>query len=120
MVPLLQNGLGRETPTRFGRTQVPRSITAAENFHAANEARTSEDEAVLAVMNGPSAARQDHGAIAMETVMLMCAVFASLALGVLVAYGVCQTMFRLFRVHAVSAARHRSAAASQGLRVQQG
>ena len=54
----------------------------------------------------------------METVMLVCAVFASLALGVLVAYGACQTMFRVFRVHAVSAARSRSAA-SQSLRIQQ-
>ena len=55
----------------------------------------------------------------MDTVMLMCAVLASLALGVLVAYGLCQTMFRAFRVHAVSAARNRSEAASAGLQVRQ-
>jgi len=39
--------------------------------------------------------------------MMVCAVLASLALGVLVAYGICQVMFRLFRVHAESAARER-------------
>ena len=47
---------------------------------------------------------------AMETVMLLCAILASLALGVLVAYVICQTMFRIFRVHAVSAAKSRVAA----------
>ena len=46
----------------------------------------------------------------METVMLVCAILASLALGVLVAYVICQTMFRIFRVHAVSAAKSRVAA----------
>jgi hypothetical protein len=35
----------------------------------------------------------------MVTLMLICAVAASLAFGVLVAYGVCQAMFRVFRVH---------------------
>jgi ABC-type glycerol-3-phosphate transport system permease component len=38
-------------------------------------------------------------------VLLVGAVFASLAFGVLMAYGICQTMFRIFRVHAQSAAR---------------
>ena len=46
----------------------------------------------------------------METLMLLCAVLASLALGVLVAYGICQSMFRIFRVHAISAAKSRVAA----------
>ena len=55
----------------------------------------------------------------MVTLMLVCAVLASLALGVLVAYGLCQGMFQVFRVHAVSAARTRSAA-GQALRAQQG
>ena len=56
----------------------------------------------------------------MGMLMLGCAVMASLALGVLVAYGICQTMFRLFRVHAVSAARSRSDAPTGAkLRVQQ-
>ncbi len=45
----------------------------------------------------------------MVTLMLICAVLASLALGVLVAYGLCHTMFRIFRVHAENAARSRSA-----------
>jgi hypothetical protein len=49
--------------------------------------------------------------VVMTTLMLMCAVLASLALGVLVAYGICQVMFRLFRMHAISAAKSRVAAA---------
>lgn len=32
--------------------------------------------------------------------MLVCAVLASLAVGVLVAYGICVAMFRIFRMHA--------------------
>ena len=50
---------------------------------------------------------------AMGMLMLVCAVLASLALGVLVAYGICQTMFRIFRVHAVAAAKNRSVSAQQ-------
>jgi hypothetical protein len=50
----------------------------------------------------------------MGTLMLMCAVAASLALGVLVAYGVCQLMFRIFRVHATAVAKERVAAATVG------
>jgi hypothetical protein len=45
--------------------------------------------------------------VVVETVMLVCAVFASLTLGVLVSYGLCQGMFRVFRVHSISAARGR-------------
>jgi hypothetical protein len=40
--------------------------------------------------------------------MLICAVLVSLALGVLVAYGLCQLMFRMFYVHSISAARQRA------------
>jgi hypothetical protein len=43
----------------------------------------------------------------MNTLLLVGAVLASLALGVLVAYGICQTMFRIFRIHAISAAKVR-------------
>jgi uncharacterized protein (DUF2062 family) len=47
----------------------------------------------------------------MSSMMLLVgAVFASLAFGVLLAYGLCQTMFRIFRVHAQSAARRSQAA----------
>ena len=42
------------------------------------------------------------------SLMLICAVMVSLALGVLVAYGLCQLMFRVFRVHSISAARQRA------------
>jgi hypothetical protein len=34
------------------------------------------------------------------SIVLVCAVLASLAAGVLVAYGVCHGMFALFRIHA--------------------
>lgn len=43
----------------------------------------------------------------MVSLMLVGAVFASLALGVLAAYGVCQGFFRVMRMHAESAARAR-------------
>jgi hypothetical protein len=33
------------------------------------------------------------------SIVLVCAVLASLAVGVLVAYGVCITMFRAFQMH---------------------
>ena len=45
----------------------------------------------------------------MSSLMVVCAVMSSLAFGVLVAYGICQVMFHLFRVHAVSAAKDRGA-----------
>ena len=49
----------------------------------------------------------------MSSMMLLVgAVFASLAFGVLLAYGLCQTMFRIFSVHAQSTARR-----SQAVRV---
>ena len=35
-----------------------------------------------------------------DSVILVCAVFASLAFGVLLAYGVCQAVFALFRMRA--------------------
>ena len=41
----------------------------------------------------------------MSSLLLICAAFASLAFGVLMAYGICQILFSLFRVHALSAAR---------------
>ena len=34
-----------------------------------------------------------------DSVVLVCAVLASLASGVLLAYGVCQAVFALFRMH---------------------
>ena len=42
-----------------------------------------------------------------SSLMLICAVAASLAFGVLVAYGVCQVMFRIFRQHATAVAKER-------------
>ena len=46
----------------------------------------------------------------MSSLMLICAVAASLAFGVLVAYGICQAMFRIFRVHSMATARQRVSA----------
>ena len=45
-----------------------------------------------------------------SSILLVGAVFASLAFGVLLAYGICNVMFRMFRVHAESAARRSQAA----------
>jgi hypothetical protein len=41
----------------------------------------------------------------MSSLMLIGAIFASLALGVLLAYGICQAIFRIFLIHAKSTAR---------------
>jgi uncharacterized protein (DUF2062 family) len=40
-----------------------------------------------------------------SSMLLVGAVFASLAFGVLLAYVICQAMFRIFRMHAESSAR---------------
>jgi hypothetical protein len=39
------------------------------------------------------------GAGVISSIVLICAVLASLAVGVLVAYGVCLSMFGMFRMH---------------------
>ena len=52
--------------------------------------------------------------------MLVCAVFASLTLGVLVSYGICQGMFRIFRVHSLSAAKSRTQASVARVPVTEG
>ncbi len=39
----------------------------------------------------------------------MCAVLASLAGGVLLAYGICNAMFNIFRIHSIQAALQRAA-----------
>jgi uncharacterized protein (DUF2062 family) len=41
------------------------------------------------------------------SIVLVCAVLASLAVGVLVAYGVCIAMFRVFQMHARQVAAER-------------
>ncbi len=46
------------------------------------------------------------------TLMLICAVLVSLAFGVLLAYGLCLLLFRLFLAHAVSVAQRRIAPAT--------
>ena len=45
-----------------------------------------------------------------SSILLVGAVFACLAFGVLLAYVICHAMFRVFRVHAASAARRRQTA----------
>ncbi len=49
-----------------------------------------------------------------SSILLVGAVFASLAFGVLLAYVICQVMFRIFRVHVQSSAR-RGQTASAGV-----
>lgn len=46
----------------------------------------------------------------MSSLMLIGAIFASLALGVLMAYGICKVIFRIFMIHALSAAKRGQAA----------
>jgi hypothetical protein len=41
-----------------------------------------------------------QGCVVSTSIVLVCAVLASLAAGVLLAYGVCQAMFALFHSHA--------------------
>jgi uncharacterized protein (DUF2062 family) len=41
------------------------------------------------------------------SIVLVCAVLASLAVGVLVAYGVCMAMFRVFQMHVQQVAAER-------------
>lgn len=43
----------------------------------------------------------------MTSIMLVCAVVASLAVGVLMAHGVCVAMFAMFRTHARQVAANR-------------
>ncbi len=45
----------------------------------------------------------------MTTVVLLCAVLASLAGGVLLAYGICDAMFYVFRIHSIQVAQQRAA-----------
>ncbi|MGA8110253.1 MAG: hypothetical protein WBD46_15640 [Acidobacteriaceae bacterium] len=47
---------------------------------------------------------------AIDTLMLICATFASLAFGVLLAYGICRVAFTLFRQHAGQVAAQRAKA----------
>jgi uncharacterized protein (DUF2062 family) len=52
----------------------------------------------------------------MLTILLVCAVVASLGVGVLMAYAICVGMFRVFRIHATQVAARRVVAVA-GLRV---
>ena len=45
----------------------------------------------------------------MTTVVLICAVLASLAGGVLLAYAICSAMFNVFRIHSIQVAQQRAA-----------
>ena len=48
----------------------------------------------------------------MTTVVLLCAVCAALAGGVLLAYALCFSMFQIFRIHSLQVAEQRKAAQS--------
>ena len=45
----------------------------------------------------------------MTSLMLVCAVLASLSAGVLLAYGLCVAMFHVFRIHSIQVAQQRIA-----------
>jgi hypothetical protein len=45
--------------------------------------------------------------VVVTTIVLVCAVLASLAVGVLVAYGVCIAMFEMFQIHVRQVAAER-------------
>ena len=47
-----------------------------------------------------------------SSIVLVCAVLASLAAGVLLAHGICVGMFQIFRIHARQVAVNRSAQAA--------
>jgi uncharacterized protein (DUF2062 family) len=47
--------------------------------------------------------------IFVTTVVLICAVLASLAGGVLLAYAICNSMFNIFRIHSIQVAQQRAA-----------
>jgi ABC-type glycerol-3-phosphate transport system permease component len=46
-----------------------------------------------------------------SSIVLVSAVLSSLAVGVLSAYGICATMFRIFRIHVIQVAAERQAQA---------
>jgi hypothetical protein len=50
-----------------------------------------------------------YGECFVATVVLICAIFASLAGGVLLAYSLCNAMFNLFRIHSIQVAQQRIA-----------
>ena len=52
----------------------------------------------------------------MTTVVLICAISSALAGGVLLAYGICFSMFQIFRIHSMQVAQQRAqSSASQAL-----
>jgi hypothetical protein len=55
-----------------------------------------------------------------SSIVLVCAVFGSLAAGVFLAYWVCMGMFQVFRIHARQVAGSRLAQASLNPQVAQG
>jgi hypothetical protein len=57
----------------------------------------------------PEDAESFKGVVVNSSIVLVSAVLASLAVGVLVAYGICMAMFGVFRIHARQVAAERSA-----------
>lgn len=54
----------------------------------------------------------------MSSIMLVSAVLASMVLGVMIAYGSCMAMFRVFRIHAKQVAADRAAQAGMTVTAQ--
>jgi hypothetical protein len=55
-----------------------------------------------------------------DSVVLVCAVLASLASGVLVAYGLCVTMFGIFRMHAAQVTTQSKARVAEPAQIVEG
>jgi hypothetical protein len=82
----------------------PVSAIAPPDFHL----QTRSHRAELKGRQEPEKVLAPGSRALSASLMLICAVLVSLALGVLVAYGLCQLMFRVFYVHSISAARQRA------------
>ncbi|MBS1801399.1 MAG: hypothetical protein JSS95_16425 [Acidobacteria bacterium] len=54
---------------------------------------------------------EGSGAVVNSSIVLVSSVLASLAVGVLSAYGLCVSMFRIFRIHSTHVAAERQARA---------
>ena len=55
-----------------------------------------------------------------DSVVLVCAVLASLASGVLVAYGLCVAMFGIFRIHAAQVTSQSKARVAEPAQIVEG
>lgn len=69
---------------------------------------------------GRACGQVGSGVFVNSSIVLICAVLASLAVGVLLAYGVCLAMFNVFRIHARQIAVKSEGGVVASVRVVQG